>query len=112
MPLRDNISFNLYPNSEIKLHPDAGCWWEKVKQRLDKGSFKKFIAKKFGKDNEYFSHYFERRKKNKKFGWNPSENVSERLTKVLCPLIILKKLNKKVMKNKHFIRFFLIPFPL
>lgn len=25
MSLRDNLSINLYPNSEIKLHPDAGC---------------------------------------------------------------------------------------
>ena len=25
MPLRDNIEFNLYPNSIIDLQPDPGC---------------------------------------------------------------------------------------
>ena len=25
MPLRDDIDSNLYPDSEIKIHPDAGC---------------------------------------------------------------------------------------
>lgn len=25
MPLRDDLDFNLYPDSEIKIHPDAGC---------------------------------------------------------------------------------------
>ena len=61
MPLRDDIDLNLYPDSEIKIHPDAGCWWEKVKQRLDMGSLKKIIIEKFGKDNESFAHYFKRK---------------------------------------------------
>ena len=60
MPLRDNIEFNLYPNSIIDLQPDPGCWWEKVKNRLDIGKFKNILRKKFGKDNEYFAHYFKK----------------------------------------------------
>ena len=58
-PIRDNIEFNVYPDSYIQLQPDVGCWWEKVKNRLDIGSFKTMIRKKFGKDNEYFAHYFQ-----------------------------------------------------
>ena len=57
-PIRDDIYFNLYPGSEIDLQPDAGCWWAKVKNRLDKGRLKNAIRKKYGKDNELFTHYF------------------------------------------------------
>ena len=58
-PIRNNIEFNVYPDSYIQLQPDVGCWWEKVKNRLDIGSFKTVMRKKFGKDNEYFAHYFQ-----------------------------------------------------
>ena len=58
MPLRENIDFNLYPDSIIDLQPDSGCWWEAVKKRLDIGRFKTVLRKKYGKNNETFSHYF------------------------------------------------------
>ena len=58
MPLREDIEFSLYPNSVIDIQPDSGCWWEKVRNRLNIGEFKTVIRKKFGKNNEIFKHYF------------------------------------------------------
>ena len=63
IPLRDNFEFNVYPDSEIQLQPDVGCWWEEVQDRLDIGRFKTVLRKKFGKDNEYFTHYFKKKEK-------------------------------------------------
>ena len=59
-PIRDNINFNLIPDTIIELQQDVGCWWEKVKSRLNIGAFKKIIMARYGKDNELFSHYFNR----------------------------------------------------
>ena len=63
MPIRDNINFILFPDSVIDLQPDSGCWWEKVRNRLDIGKFKHIIRKKYGKDNEIFAHYFKSNEK-------------------------------------------------
>lgn len=62
-PISDNVEFNVYPDSEIQLQPDVGCWWEKVKNRLEIGKFKTVLRKKYGKDNEYFAHYFKKKEK-------------------------------------------------
>jgi len=80
MPIRDNINFVLYPNSVIDLQPDSGCWWEKVKNRLDIGKFKSIIREKYGKDNEIFTHYFKSKNWNR-IGWDLLKNVSKRLTR-------------------------------
>jgi len=58
MPIRDDINFILYPDSVIDLQVDSGCWWERVRNRLDIGKFKTIIRKKYGKNNEMFAHYF------------------------------------------------------
>jgi hypothetical protein len=34
-----------------------------VKKRLDIEKFRGLLRKKFGKDNEYFAHYFKKEKK-------------------------------------------------
>ena len=57
-PIREDIKFNLYPDTIIELQQDVGCWWEKVKNRLDIGTFKRIIMAKYGKENEFFAHYF------------------------------------------------------
>ena len=57
-PIREDIKFNLFPDTIIELQQDVGCWWEKVKNRLDIGTFKRTIMEKYGKENEMFAHYF------------------------------------------------------
>lgn len=62
-PIRDDLYFNLYPETKLDLQMDVGCWWEKVKNRLDIGKFKTIIRKRFGKNNEYFAHYYKEKEK-------------------------------------------------
>lgn len=85
-PIRENLYFNIFPNTIIELQQDVGCWWEKVKNRLDIETFKRIITKKYGKENEMFAHYFKLKINNGKIEWNLSENASERLTIGLCPI--------------------------
>jgi hypothetical protein len=61
IPIRDNIEFNVYPDSEIQLQPDVGCWWETVQDRLDIGKVKTILRNKYGKDNDYYAHYFKKK---------------------------------------------------
>ena len=61
-PIRENIKFNLFPDTIIELQQDVGCWWEKVKNRLDIGTFKRTIIEKYGKEHEIFAHYFKQRR--------------------------------------------------
>lgn len=65
-PIRDDIKFNLFPGTIIELQQDVGCWWEKVKNRLDIGTFKRRLIAKYGKNNEIFAHYF---KPNRNKSW-------------------------------------------
>jgi len=39
-----------------------------MRERLDFGTFKRVIMKKFGKDHETFAHYFITKMKNQKHG--------------------------------------------
>ena len=58
IPLRENIEFNLYPNSNITIIAHTDWWADNMKERLDFGTFKRKIMKKYGKENEIFAHYF------------------------------------------------------
>ena len=59
IPLRENIKFNLYPNSTITIIAHADWWADNMRERLDFGKFKRIIMKKYGKENETFAHYFQ-----------------------------------------------------
>lgn len=58
MPLLDDVSFNLYPNSDITLIVHADWWADNMRERLDFGTFKRVIMKKYGKEHDTFAHYF------------------------------------------------------
>ena len=58
IPLRDNIESNLYPNSTITIIAHADWWADNLRERLDKGSFKRIIMQKYGKTHETFAQYF------------------------------------------------------
>jgi len=88
MPLLDDVNYNLYPNSDITLIVHADWWADNMRERLDFGTFKRVIMKKFGKDDETFAHYFITKMKNQKHGWYLSKNRSERLTKGLPPFCL------------------------
>ncbi|KKK40439.1 hypothetical protein LCGC14_3073660 [marine sediment metagenome] len=60
MPLMENPDFNLYPNSEITIAVHADWWAEVMKERLNFGTFKRIIMKRYGKDHETFAHYFKK----------------------------------------------------
>ena len=64
IPLRENIKFNLYPNSTITIIAHADWWADNMRERLDFGKFKRIIMKKYGKENETFSHYFKFKRSN------------------------------------------------
>jgi len=59
IPLRENIEFNLYSNSNIIITAHADWWADNFRKRLDFATFKRIIMKKYGKENEKFAHYFE-----------------------------------------------------
>ena len=65
IPLRENVNFNLYPDSQITLVVHADWWADNMEKRLDFGSFKRILMKKYGKDHEIFAIYFQKRKTNK-----------------------------------------------
>lgn len=64
IPLRENIEFNLYPNSTITIIAHADWWADNMKERLDFGTFKRIIMKKYGKENVNFAHYFKFKRSN------------------------------------------------
>jgi len=61
MPLQDDTSFNLYPDSDITLIVHADWWADNMRERLDFGTFKRVIMKKYGKEHETFAHYFKKK---------------------------------------------------
>ena len=63
MPLQEDINFNLYPKSEITIVVHADWWADVMKERLDFGTFKKTLMKKYGKDQEPFVQYFTTKRK-------------------------------------------------
>ena len=62
MPLLDDVNFNLYPDSDITLIVHADWWADNMRERLDYGSFKRIIMKKYGKEHETFAQYFKQKK--------------------------------------------------
>jgi len=58
MPIMENADINLYPDSNIILSVHADWWADVMQERLDFGTFKRIIMKKYGKDHESFAHYF------------------------------------------------------
>ena len=58
MPIMENADINLYPDSNIILSVHADWWADVMQERLDFGTFKRIIMKKFGKEHESFAHYF------------------------------------------------------
>ena len=58
MPIMENADLKLYPDSNIILSVHADWWAEVMQERLDYGTFKRIIMKKYGKNHESFAHYF------------------------------------------------------
>lgn len=65
IPLRENPDFNLYHDSQITIVVHADWWADNMKKRLDYGSFKRVIMKKYGKNHEAFAAYFQKTRNNK-----------------------------------------------
>ena len=57
LPLRDTPLIDLPPNSDIKLNPDAGCWWNIWGTRLSKEDLLEELINRFGKASDIVKQY-------------------------------------------------------